>query len=60
MKYKYTGEQEVHLPKLGILVQPGDTVETEQEINHTDFELVQSKSQEKREAVQKEDKKEEK
>ena len=56
MTYKYNGEHEVHLPKQGLLVQPGDTVETEIEINHPDFELVKSKSQAKREEIQKEEK----
>lgn len=38
-KYHYTGAHEVELTGYG-LVQPGETIETNVEINHPEFELV--------------------
>lgn len=40
MKYKYLGGDERHLPLHGLNVKPGETVETDLEINNPDFELV--------------------
>ena len=49
MKYRYTGQEEKHLPKHGVIVhKKGEIVETDKEINHPEFEKVISKSEEKR------------
>ena len=39
-KYKYTGEDEKHLPSVGVTVTKGQIVETEKPINHPEFVLV--------------------
>ncbi len=43
MKYKYKGTAKVHLPHHEMTVQPGETVEVAEEINHPDFELITEK-----------------
>ncbi len=37
MKYRYLGEEELHLPTLGITVKKGDVIETKNELNHPEF-----------------------
>ena len=54
-KYVYKGDQEVSIPTLGI-VKPGETVESQTEINHPLFEEVKSKSEGKRIAEQSKEK----
>jgi hypothetical protein len=39
-KYKYKGEEEREVPQIGRIVKPGETIETDKEINHPLFELV--------------------
>jgi len=48
MKYRYTGTDEKHLPQQGVLVKPGDTVETSEPIEHPEFELVQEEKGKKK------------
>ncbi len=46
MKYKYTGTEIKNLPKYGITVTyNGEIVETDREINHPEFKLVDDSSQ---------------
>jgi len=40
MRYKYLGTSEVHIPEVGKTVMPGDIIETQTPINHTDFVQV--------------------
>ena len=39
MKYKYTGDEEVFVHTVG-RVQPGETIETDIEIDHPKFKVV--------------------
>jgi hypothetical protein len=57
-KYTYTGDEEKDLPTHGRTVKPGDTIETDKEINHPEFKLVsgQSAKQEEKKEEKKEDK----
>lgn len=48
MKYKYTGNTEVHLPHQAKTVQPGDIIEVTEVINHPDFELVEKEAKTKK------------
>ena len=56
-KYLYTGSDAKHIPSLGITVEPEQEIETEQEINHPEFEKIISASQEKRVIEQRRSKK---
>jgi hypothetical protein len=42
-RYRYTGEQPLHLPTLGLTIQPGHTFELDGTVNHPDFEVVHEK-----------------
>ena len=39
-KYRYTGPAEVFFPDLHLIVQPGDVVESAEDIRNNDFVLV--------------------
>lgn len=45
-KYKYLGDHEVNLPKLGITVKKGEVIESSEPINHPDFQEVTSATEE--------------
>lgn len=53
-KYKYLGDHEVNLPKLGITAKKGEIVESDTPINHPDFQEVTSANEEE---VEKQDNK---
>jgi hypothetical protein len=38
--YQYNGDQEVEFPTLGLVVKPGDTFESKDEINSADVTLA--------------------
>lgn len=40
--YKFTGPNPVSIPALGLDLKPGDKFETEEEFNHSDFELIKT------------------
>ena len=39
-KYRFTGDSARSIPALSLVVQPGETVEVAEEINHPDFQPV--------------------
>ena len=41
--YKYTGNEEKHFPDLEVLLKPGETFETDKEVNHPEIEAVDDK-----------------
>ena len=43
MKYRFTGSDARHLPKLGITVLPGEMIESKYIINHPDFEQIEER-----------------
>jgi hypothetical protein len=42
-KYEYVGDRPVVIPALGLEVAPGDHVEVEEEIRHSDFVAIVEK-----------------
>lgn len=42
-KYEYVGDRPIVIPALGLQVAPGDQVEVEEEIRHSDFVLIPEK-----------------
>lgn len=58
-KYTYTGDEEKDLPTHGKTVKPGDTIETDKEINHPEFKLVSGQAEQPKQEEKKEVKKDE-
>lgn len=42
-QYKFNGSTPVSIPALGLELQPGQVFETDEEINHSDFDLIKTK-----------------
>ena len=38
--YKYTGSHPISIPAMGLDLKPGDKFETDEKVNHSDFELI--------------------
>lgn len=38
--YKYTGSHPISIPALGLQLKPGEKFESEEKLNHSDFELI--------------------
>lgn len=43
MQYKFTGSNPVSIPALGLDLKPGDKFESDEKLNHPDFELIKDK-----------------